>query len=72
MPMVANDGPHYGDNVKMPGIGKYKVIYTIDNPLKIGGFGRHTDRETGVRDWFKPFTVEWEFNFLGAGKKGGY
>ena len=72
MPMVANDGPHYGDNVKMPGAGKYKVIYKIDNPLKKGEFGRHTDRETGVRDWFKPFEVEWEFNFFGAGKKGGY
>lgn len=71
MPMVANDGPHYGDNVKMLGAGKYKVIYRIDNPLK-NGFGRHTDRETGVRAWFKPIEVEWEFNYLGAGKKGGY
>lgn len=72
MPMVANDGPHYGDNVKMPGAGKYKVIYKIDSPLKKGEFGRHTDRETGVREWFKPFEVEWELNFFGAGKKGGY
>lgn len=72
MPMVANDGPHYGDNLKMLGAGKYKVIYKIDSPLKKGEFGRHTDRETGVRDWFKPFEVEWEFNFFGAGKKGGY
>ena len=71
-PMVANDGPHYGDNVKMLGAGKYKVVYKIDNPLKKSEFGRHTDRETGVRDWFKPFEVEWEFNFFGAGKKGGY
>ena len=71
-PMVANDGPHYGDNVKMLGAGKYKVIYKIDNPLKKGEFGRHTDRETGVRDWFKPFEVEWEVNYFGAGKKGGY
>lgn len=71
-PMVANDGPHYGDNVKMLGAGKYKVIYKVDNPLKKGEFGRHTDRETGVRDWFKPFEMEWEFNFFGVGKKGGY
>lgn len=70
-PMVANDGPHYGDNVKMLGAGKYKVIYRIENPLK-QGFGRHTDRETGVRPWFKPFEAEWEFSFFGAGKKGGY
>lgn len=72
IPMVANDGPHYGDNVKMLGVGKYKLIYKIDNPLKKGEFGRHTDRETGVREWFKPFEMEWEFNFIGAGKKGGY
>ena len=25
MPMVANDGPHYGDNIKLAGPGKYKV-----------------------------------------------
>ena len=40
--------------------GKYKVKYTIsppnapDNPLA-HHFGRHTDRATGVRPWFKPF-----------------
>jgi len=71
MPMVANDGPHYGDNVKMLGVGKYRLIVKVDNPLKTG-FGRHTDRETGVGSWFEPFEVEWEFNFFGAGKKGGY
>jgi uncharacterized protein involved in high-affinity Fe2+ transport len=77
MPMVANDGPHYGDNVKLAGPGKYRVKYTIyppnakENP---GGqhFGRHTDRLTGVRPWFKPFEVEFDFTFAGIGKKGGY
>lgn len=71
MPMVASDGPHYGDNVKMLGVGKYKLIYRIESPLK-QGFGRHTDKETGVGPWFKPFEVEWEFSYFGAGKKGGY
>ena len=71
MPMVANDGPHYGDNVKMMGIGKYKLVLKIENPLK-NGFGRHTDKETGVKPWFKSFEIEWTFNYLGAGKKGGY
>ena len=70
-PMVANDGPHYGDNVKMLGAGRYKIVYKIDNPLK-QGFGRHTDRETGVRPWFEAFETEWEFNYFGPGKKGGY
>lgn len=77
MAMVASDGPHYGDNVKLQGPGKYKVKYWIyppnaqDNPLA-HYFGRHTDRATGVRPWFKPFEVDWEFGFAGIGKKGGY
>ena len=77
MSMVANDGPHYGDNVKLAGPGKYRLKYVIyppnaqENP---GGrnFGRHTDRLTGVRPWFKPVSVEWEFVYAGIGKKGGY
>lgn len=77
MPMVASDGPHYGDNVKLAGPGKYKVRLTIyppnakENPIG-QHYGRHTDRATGVRPWFKPFDVEWEFTYAGVGKKGGY
>ncbi len=77
MPMVASDGPHYGDNVKLAGPGRYKLKLTIaapnapDNPMG-KHFGRHTDRATGVRPWFKPFTVEWDFTYAGTGKKGGY
>lgn len=77
MPMVASDGPHYGDNVKLQGPGKYRVRYTIhppsskDNPVG-QHFGRHTDRATGVRPWFKTFEVEWDFTYAGIGKKGGY
>lgn len=77
MPMVASDGPHYGDNVKLKGPGKYKLKYTIYPPNakeNTAGqhYGRHTDRATGVRPWFKTFEVEWEFTFAGIGKKGGY
>ena len=74
MPMVANDGPHYGDNVKLKGPGKYKVKYRIAPPAADphNHFGRHTDRLTGVRPWFKPFEVEFEFTYVGIGKKGGY
>lgn len=75
MPMVANDGPHYGDNVKLPGYGKYHLKLTIaapiDNPMG-KHFGRHTDQLTGVEAWFKPFTLEWDFVYSGIGKKGGY
>ena len=31
-----------------------------------------SDRLTGVRPWFKPFDVEYEFTYVGIGKKGGY
>ncbi len=74
MPMVANDGPHYGDNVKLFGPGKYQVKYFIQPPSANdhSHFGRHTDRLTGVRPWFKPFEVEYEFTYVGIGKKGGY
>ena len=74
MPMVANDGPHYGDNIKLFGAGKYHVKLEILPPSANthAHFGRHTDRETGVRPWFKPFVVEYDFSYVGVGKKGGY
>ncbi|WP_410685800.1 iron transporter [Avibacterium paragallinarum] len=64
MPMVAGDGPHYGANVKMMGVGNYKVTYHIDPPSK-AGMHRHTDSETGVGRWWKPFNVSYEFKFTG-------
>jgi len=74
MPMVANDGPHYGDNVKLRGSGKYKLKLTVAPPSENRHvrFGRHTDKETGVGPWFKTFSVEYEFTYAGTGKKGGY
>ena len=74
MPMVASDGPHYGDNVKLDGPGKYKLKLTVlppsDNPH--AHFGRHVDKETGVGPWFKAFDLGYDFTFAGTGKKGGY
>ncbi|MBI3143734.1 MAG: iron transporter [Pseudogulbenkiania sp.] len=74
MPMVASDGPHYGDNIKLMGPGKYKLKYTIQAPgaNEHSHFGRHTDKETGVGAWFKPFELNYEFTYAGIGKKGGY
>jgi uncharacterized protein involved in high-affinity Fe2+ transport len=74
MAMVANDGPHYGDNVKLQGPGKYHLKLTVEAPMQTGhmAFGRHVDKETGVGPWFKPFTLEYDFTFAGIGKKGGY
>ena len=70
MPMVANDGPHYGDNAKLMGPGKYTLTLSIAPPGK--DFGRHVDKETGVGPWFKPFKVSFHFVFAGVGKKGAY
>jgi uncharacterized protein involved in high-affinity Fe2+ transport len=74
MPMVASDGPHYGDNVKLMGAGTYKLRLIVRPPSGSGHahFGRHVDRETGVSPWFEPFSVEYEFVFAGTGKKGSY
>ena len=72
MPMVANDGPHYGDNVKLFGPGRYRLKITVSPPGAHGHFGRHVDKETGVAEWFKPFDVIQDFTFAGIGKKGAY
>lgn len=72
MPMVANDGPHYGDNLKLSGVGNYKLKLTVSPPGGHAHFGRHTDKETGVAEWFAPFTVEYDFTYAGVGKKGAY
>ncbi len=74
MPMVANDGPHYGDNVKLFGPGKYRLRLTIAPPSANphAHFGRHVDKETGVGPWFEAFTVDYDFVYAGAGKKGAY
>jgi periplasmic iron binding protein len=71
MPMVASDGPHYGRNVKLDGPGKYTLTFSVVPPI-YQGFGRHTDKETGVAAWWAPFDVEWEFVYAGTGKKGSY
>ncbi|MGE5768028.1 MAG: iron transporter [Bacteroidota bacterium] len=74
MPMVASDGPHYGDNVKLMGAGSYHLRLTVAPPSADpqGHFGRHTDKETGVAPWFEPFTADYDFVFAGTGKKGSY
>ena len=73
-PMMANDGPHYGANIKMPGLGNYKLTYVVEPPGRGGvdapvrqGFGRASGAP-----WWQPFKLEWTFKYLGPGKKGGY
>ena len=71
--MVANDGPHYGDNLKLMGPGKYHLTFSVLPPAAGHAmFGRHTDKETGVAPWFEPCELHYEFTYAGIGKKGGY
>ena len=70
-PMVADDGPHYGANVKLDGPGAYKLLLQI-SPPSTHGFMRHIDKETGVGPWWTPFQYTGGFKFIGTGKKGGY
>lgn len=69
MPMIASDGPHYGNNIKLePGL--YTVELTIQSPAD--DFMLHTGKDTsGVqgRFWTEPLKVvfdnfEWDGNLL--------
>lgn len=65
MPMNASDGPHYGNNIKLDGAGKYKISFSIENPEK-QGYLLHVDKATGVegRFWKKPIEVSWDFDYI--------
>lgn len=69
--MAANNGPHYGNNVKLDGAGKYILKYYIAPPT-VEQFPYHIDKETGVQDWWRAMNLEAEFVYIGVGKKGGY
>lgn len=72
MPMVASDGTHYGDNVKLDGPGFYLVTFDAHtDPM----FGWHTDTDSKILgtefvDW--KFKQSYLFKWTGIGKKGGY
>jgi len=61
-PMTAGDGPHYANNVALAGNGDYRLVYHFEPPSE-AGFFRHVDKETGVPDWWRPFTESWTFHF---------
>lgn len=65
MPMNADDGPHYGANVKMLGAGTYDCEFTIDSPTRMN-YGLHVDKDTGVegRFWESPVVMHWTFNYV--------
>jgi uncharacterized protein involved in high-affinity Fe2+ transport len=66
MPMNASDGPHYGANIKLNGIGQYNVRFIIQNP-EAQGYVLHVDQATGVpgRFWNQPLVAEWNVNYTG-------
>ena len=66
MPMVARDGLHYGASLAMPKPGAYRLVYDVEPP-SAGGLGRHSDPITGVAPWWKPFQVEYDWDYPGMG-----
>ncbi len=70
MPMNADDGPHYGTNVKkgQMTVGKYTLKLTIVPPTD---YLLHTDDVTGVpakggaSEYFKTQTVEFDWDYTG-------
>ena len=60
--MVAKDGPHYADNVKMAGPGRYQLTYNFAPP-DAHAFYRHVDTETGVPGWWSPFSASFTFSY---------
>lgn len=72
MAMEANDGPHYGANIKFDGPGKYRASFRIEPP-PYNAFFHHMDKETGVPEYWAPFQKSWDFTYVGGvGHKGGY
>lgn len=73
---IGKFGPHYGSNIKLDGMGKYRYTVRVSPPAK-GQLRRLTDIENGVQ-WWEPFEVSWDFTWTGLGKmraigaKGGY
>ena len=63
MPMSADDGPHYGANVKMQGTGRYICEFKFHAPE---GYALHTDADTGVPGhlWKEPVTAKWTFDYV--------
>jgi uncharacterized protein involved in high-affinity Fe2+ transport len=58
-PMIAGDGLHYANGVKMGPPGKYHLTYSISAPA----IYRHADKESGVSPWWKPFQADWDFQY---------
>ena len=57
--MVAKDGLHYANGVRMAGPGTYRLTYVISPPALY----RHVDAATGVPAWWAPIKADWTFQY---------
>lgn len=64
MEMNADDGPHYGANLKLDKAGQYKLTFTIFSP-QTNGWTLHVDPDTGVkgRFWTEPITATYDWDY---------
>ncbi|PYD75570.1 iron transporter [Novacetimonas pomaceti] len=60
--MTAKDGPHYANNVRMGGPGRYTVELRYSSP-EHNGFLHHVDKETGTPGFWEPFTEKFTFSY---------
>jgi uncharacterized protein involved in high-affinity Fe2+ transport len=61
-PMTSKDGPHYAAAAQLAGPGTYNLTYIISPPTSHGML-RHTDKASGVGEWWKPVTGTWTFTY---------
>ncbi|MCI1219798.1 MAG: iron transporter [Bifidobacterium sp.] len=64
MEMNADDGPHYGANIKLDKAGEYKLTFTIFSP-QTNGWTLHVDPDTGVkgRFWTEPIVANFDWDY---------
>ena len=64
MQMNADDGPHYGANVKLDKAGSYTVKLSIASPAE-KGWALHVDKETGVKGkfWTTPLEASFDWDY---------
>lgn len=64
MEMNADDGPHYGANLKMDKAGEYKLTFSILSP-QTNGWTLHVDPDTGVkgRFWTEPIVANFDWDY---------
>ncbi|KFF30745.1 iron transporter [Bifidobacterium bombi] len=64
MGMNADDGPHYGANIKLDKAGQYKLTFIIYSP-QTNGWTLHVDPDTGVkgRFWTEPIEANFDWDY---------